>query len=118
MGIDISTDKYGVKVWRSDKTRYPSYYIKISTKFDDKWFSETQAIKFRHGVELENGSEIYIDSAFDKLDVWKDRNGEYQQRRVWQITEFHYKTHQKEPYQDVFDNLPDSFAAAEEECPF
>lgn len=132
MGIRISTDDYGVKVWRSDKYRYPQYAVGIQGKDDDgKYVTEYQRVKFRRGVELENGSEIRIHDAFPTLEVWQDRQtGETRHRAVWMILDFGYinaapkpaqpapQRSQPEPQQLTWDGIPDSFAAAEDDIPF
>ena len=131
MGIKITTDDYGVKVWRSDKFGFPQYAIAIGSKTDSgKKINEYQQVQFRHGVELENGDEIYIDEAFPTLRTWKDKKtGEERSKTVWMITEFSFRARHEnsrstnapapEPQSQVsLDDLPDSFSAAEDDIPF
>lgn len=131
MGIKITTDDYGIKVWRSDKYGFPQYSIIIGKTESGK--SEYKQVQFRHGVELENGDEIYIDNAFPTMRTWKDRqSGEERSREVWMITEFSYRARYEEREQakpktetqtqmqmtSQLDDLPDSFSAAEDDIPF
>ncbi len=128
MGIKITTDDYGVKVWRSDKFGFPQYAVTVGKTESGK--HEYQQVQFRRGVELENGDEIYIDSAFPTLRTWNDKQtGEERCKSVWMITEFSYRARkepetQKEapaPQQQSqlgFDDLPDSFSAAEDDITF
>lgn len=125
MGIKITTDDYGIKVWRSDRGRYPSYSI-IKGKKPDTHKNEYQEVQFKRGIELENGEEICIDNAFPTFRTWTDKNtGEERCKEVWMITEFRYK--RSEPQQQVSrgslvdmdtDDLPGTFQAAEDEIPF
>lgn len=130
MGIRITTDEYGVKVWRSDKYGYAQYSISIQKKKEDGgYLREYKQVKFRGGVEVENGADIIIRDAFPSIDSWKDKNtGELKIKDVWVIMDFVYKTAAPMPEkkaqeiekaaQDLFEDLPDSFQAAEDEVPF
>lgn len=122
MGIRITTDDYGVKVWRSDRHGFPQYAVAISIKTDSgERISEYKQVQFRRGVELENGEEICIDGGFPTLRTWKDRQtGEERSKEVWMITDFRYRKQAppKQSLQDTIEDLPDSFAAAEDDIPF
>lgn len=122
MGIKITTDDRPVNVWRSDRNGFPQYAITISKKGDDgKWIREYQQVAFRKGIELENNESIFIQDAFPKLNVWKDNAGEIHKRQVWQILDFTYASRKEEPAPQMdmgFDDLPDSFSAAEDSIPF
>lgn len=124
MGIKITTDDRPVNVWRSDRNSFPQYAITISKKGDDgKWIREYQQVTFRKGIELENNESIFIQDAFPKLNVWKDNDGQIHKRQVWQILDFTYASRKEEPAPDKqmamgFDDLPDSFSAAEDSIPF
>lgn len=143
MGIRITTDDYGVKIWRSDRFGFPQYAVRISKKLDNgEYINEYQAVRFRKGVELANGDEIYINDAFDTLEVWQDKQtGETKHKRVWQILDFSYRARQAQPapaqpqaypqqaapmpqqpvqmqISSQFSDLPDSFQAAEDDIPF
>lgn len=121
MGIKITTDDYGIRVWRSDKFGFPQYAVVTGKTESGK--SEYQQVQFRHGIELENGADIFIDNAFPTMRTWKDKNtGEEKAKSVWMITSFRYKTDAPAPKKplatDMLDDLPDSFAAADDEIPF
>lgn len=127
MGIKITTDDYGVKVWRSDKFGFPQYAISVGKTESGK--HEYQQVQFRRGVELENGDEIYIDNAFPTLRTWNDKQtGEERCKSVWMVTEFSYRARKEPepqaqmpapaPQQSTFDDLPDTFEAAEDDIPF
>ena len=131
MGIRIKTDDYGVRVWRNDKYGYTTYSISIQGKKDDGGYvNEYKQVKFRKGIELENGSEIIIHDAFPTLDTWKDKQtGEFRQKEVWIILDFSYLRKQQErPMQrerkpvsrgslEDFD-VDDHFEAVEDSIPF
>ena len=143
MGIKITTDSHGVKIWRSDKYRFPQYAIGIQKKMDDgTYVTEYKAVRFRKGVELNNGEEIRIYDAFPTLEVWADKQtGEKRQKEVWMILDFDYVTQQPpmqpqpetqraaanyapqqapapQPSQMGFDDLPPEFSATEDDIPF
>ena len=90
MGILITTDSKPVKVWRSDKFGFPTYTITISKKEGDHYIREYQDIKFRQGVEVENGAEIYIQKAFPTVASWVKDEKQYT-KKVWQILSFTYE---------------------------
>lgn len=128
MGIRIMSDDYGVKVFRSDRFGFPQYSISISVKGDDgKWISEYKTVRFRRGVELEDGDEIYIDNAFPTLDYWPDKTtGQLRHKEVWMITEFSYRSRHENVSQNVSQpqvmaqqDLPDGYAQVDDiELPF
>lgn len=132
MGIRITTDEYGVKVWRNDRYGYAQYSISIQKKKEDGgYITKYKQVKFRGGVEVENGADIIIRDAFPTIDSWKDKNtGELKTKEVWVIMDFVYKTSAPSPHteqkaqeiekaaQDLFSDMPDSFQAAEDEIPF
>lgn len=130
MGIRITTDEFGVRVWRSDRYGHPNYSISIQKKKDDgDYITEYKQIKFKGGVEVENGADIIIRDAFPTIDTWKDKNtGELKKKEVWVIMDFHYRTVAPErreenvrpapaPQMDLSD-MPDTFQAAEDDIPF
>lgn len=143
MGIRITTDDFGVKVWRSDKFGFPQYAVRISRRqASGDFVNEYQPVKFRKGVELANGDEIYINDGFSTLEVWQDKQtGETKHKQVWQIMDFSYRARQEQPqaypqqsapqqqpYQpqqpvqmqtsSQFTDLPDAFQATDDDVPF
>ena len=99
MGIKIQTDGKPVKVWRSDKLGFPTYYLTISKKEGDHYIKDYQDIMFRTGVELENGTEIYIHNAFPTLATWVNDNGQ-RKKKVWMILNFSLANEAVKPRQD------------------
>ena len=127
MGIRITTDDYGVRVWRSDNYGRPTYSISIQTKTEDgSYIRDYKQVKFKGGVELENNREIIIRDAFPTLDTWTDKQtGELKKKEVWVIMDFVYKNAApKQPVQreyrpiPEYDDLPDTFEAVEDSVPF
>jgi hypothetical protein len=138
MGIRITTDDFGVKVWRSDKFGFPQYAVRISKRqASGDFVNEYQPIKFRKGVELANGDEIYINDAFSTLEVWQDKQtGETRHKQVWQIMDFSYRARQEQPQthpqhatpmpqqpvqmqmSSQFTDLPDAFQAIDDDLPY
>lgn len=125
MGIRITTDDRGIKVWRSDRGQYPSYAVQISKKEGDAWINDYQKVHFKGGADIPNGTVIQIHDAFPALESWVKDNQQHK-RIVWIIMEWSdgigpYQAQSKNPVQEVqtsFDDLPDSFAAAEDNIPF
>ena len=119
MGIKITTDLRGVKVWRNDKYEYPTYAIQVSRKEGDTWINEYQKVRFRRGVEVPNGTLIQIRDGFPTLETWV-KDGMEHKRIVWMIMDFDYEgmTERPEPSFMEMPDMPDSFSAAEDEIPF
>ena len=125
MGIAISTDDYGVTVWRSDKFGFPQYAIGVQKKEQDRYITDYQAVRFKKGVELENKEKIKILHAFPVLDTW-EKNGQDFKRIVWMITDFTYMDRAERPVQGTQmqmasvqrDNVPEGFNAVEDDIPF
>jgi hypothetical protein len=122
MGIRIATDDRGIKVWRSDRGQYPSYAVQVSKKEGDAWINEYQKIHFKGGADIPNGTVIHIQDAFPALESWV-KDGQQYKRIVWIIMEWSdgvapYQAKSQAPAQGSFDDLPDSFQAAEDEIPF
>lgn len=85
--IVISTDDKGVKVWRNDKNGFPTYSLTISKKNDDGTYGHVyQNIRFKKGVEVDNGETIIIKNAFPTFSTGKDGKN-YQH---WMITDFEF----------------------------
>lgn len=136
MGIRITTDDYGIKVWRSDRYEYPQYAVAISSKTESgESVTEYRQLQFRRGIELANGEEIIIHDCFPTLRVWQDKQtGETRHKEVWVVLDFSYKTQHQAPdpqparqqnQQPVqmqitsqMTDLPDSFDAVEDDIPF
>lgn len=73
MGLIIKTDDKGLKIWRSDRGQYPSYSYSIGKKDTNGNYENCyQSVRFRKGVNLDNGTEIAIDNAFMSFDTGKD----------------------------------------------
>ena len=128
MGIRITTDEYGVRVWRSDRYGHTNYSVTIQKKKEDGgYITEYKQVKFRGGVEIENGSDIIIRDGFPTIESWNDKNtGELKTKEVWVILDFVYKSAAPRPQarepqpvpEDMFRDMPDTFQAAEDEIPF
>lgn len=86
MGIKVTTDEKGTRIWRDDKGQFPRYSYSFSKKNDDGTFSNCYMdCRFKKGIELENGTDIIIDSAFFSFNVGKDGK----KYPYLMITEFH-----------------------------
>ena len=122
MGIRITTDTRGIKVWRSDRGEYPSYAVQVSKKEGDSWVNEYQRVKFKGSPDIPNGTVIEIKDGFPALDTWV-KDGVEHKRIVWIIMDYWYDGMKEKPQQTYMempepDDLPDSFSAAEDEIPF
>ena len=119
MGIRVTTDNRGVKVWRNDRIGKPSYAIRVSKKEGDTWINEYQKVLFKGGADIPNGTVIHIKDAFPTVDSWV-KDGVQHSRSMWVIMDYTYDG-MKEPVTQSFMHLPDypdSFAAAEDDVPF
>ena len=73
MGLVITTDDKGLKIWRDDKGQFPRYSYSISRKNDsDQWVNCYKEVKFKNGVEMQNGSVIAIKKGFESFNIGKD----------------------------------------------
>lgn len=119
MGIKITTDGKPVKVFRSEKNGFVSYWISIGKKEGDGWVNKSQPVSFLKGVEVPNGAEITIHHAFPTLDTWVKDN-QQMARHVWKIMEFEGPRQKSavDNYDTSEAELPDSFSQAEDEIPF
>ena len=73
MGLVITTDDKGLKIWRDDKGQFPRYSYSISRKNDnDQWVNVYKDVKFKNGVDVENGTVISIKKAFESFNISKD----------------------------------------------
>ena len=121
MGVRISTDHRGVKVWRSDRGEYPSYAIQVSRKEGDAWINDYQRVRFKGGADIPNGTDIYIKDAFPTLEFWV-KDGQEHKRIVWMIMDYAFDGQTEKPKQTYIEmpepDMPDSFSAAEDEIPF
>ena len=80
----ISTEG-AVKVWRNDNGSFPNYSVSFSKKNDEgNYVNCYQSIRFKRGVELENGEEIEIKNAFPSFDIGKDGK----KYSYWMVTDF------------------------------
>lgn len=87
MGIVLTTDERGVKVWRDDKGQYPRYSISFSKKDESgKYQNAYIEVRFKKGIEIANGTDIQINNAFPTFNVGKDGK----KYTSWMITDFSY----------------------------
>ena len=119
MGVRISTDYRGVKVWRSDRGEKPSYAIQVSRKEGDTWINDYQKVRFKGGADIPNGTTVFIRDGFPTLDTWVNDGVEYH-RIVWMIMEYDYEGQKEKPQKSFVEipDYPDSFAAMDADLPF
>lgn len=73
MGLTLTTDERGVRVWRDDRYGFPKYSVSISKKLEDGQYDHAYIdVCFHKGVELENKTDIQIIEAFPTFNVGKD----------------------------------------------
>lgn len=72
MGLVVSTDEKGLKIWKDEKSQYPRYSYCISRKNGEQWENCYQSVKFKKDVNVPNGAVIQIKTAFFSFDVAKD----------------------------------------------
>ena len=119
MGIRIKTDQRGVKVWRSDRYAKPSYAVQVSKKEGESWIREYQEVRFRSGVDVPNGTLVYINDAFPTLKTWVS-DGQQHSRIIWMIMDFDYEGQKEKPQQSFMEmpEAPDSFSSIQDDIPF
>lgn len=114
MGIKITTDDKGVRVWRNDKYSKPLYSISINTKEGDSWVRDYQEVQFRNGVEVNNGEIIHITNAFPTVRSWVKNDRQFV-KTVWMILDFTRAG--AEPVQRVIQDA-EGFSSVEDPIPF
>lgn len=115
MGLVLTTDERGVKVWRDDKGQYPRYSISYSKKDEDgNWQNAYMEVRFHKGVELENGTEIMILDSFPSFNIGKDGK-KYQ---FWFIKDYERMDGQSKVNQTGFKGIDIPVDIEEEELPF
>lgn len=72
MGLVVSTDERGLKIWKDEKSQYPRYSYCISRKNGEQWENCYQSVRFKKDVSVPNGAEIQIKNAFFSFDTAKD----------------------------------------------
>lgn len=122
MSIRISTDYRGIKVWRSDKSEYPSYAVQVSKKEGDTWINEYQKVKFKGSPDIKNGTIVRIRDAFPTLETWV-KDGVEHHRQVWVVMDYDYDgmtEKLKQTYVEMPEapDVPDTFNAIQDEIPF
>lgn len=119
MGIRISTDHKGVKVWRSDRSEYPSYAVQVSKKEGDTWINAYQKVKFKGSPDIKNGTIVFIRDAFPTLETWV-KDGVEHSKIVWIIMDYDYEGQTEKPKKTYVEmpEAPDSFSAVQDEIPF
>ena len=120
MGIKITTDYKGIKVWRSDRGQYPSYAVQVSKKEGDTWINEYQKVKFKGSPDIPNGTLIHIKDGFAALETWVSDGVEHK-RIVWVIMDYEYEGMKEKPvntFMEMPDPPSDSFTSLDEDLPF
>lgn len=113
MGIKITTDDKGVKVYRSDKFERPHYAIQISKKEGEEWINHYQEIRFRKGEDVPDRAIIHIRNAFPTVSSWVKDNSQHV-KEVWQIMDYYIEG----SVPVMADEPADSFSVAEDQIPF
>lgn len=119
MGIKIMTDEKSVKVWRSDKYDKPRYSIAIGKKEGDFWINHFQPVRFKQGIEVQNGQEIFIQHAFPVVDSWV-KDDKQLTKETWVIMDFTYADGKMpEPVAQTEEQLDiGAFSSVDEDVPF
>jgi len=78
MGLKITTDDKGVKIYRNDKTTsngmsFATYSIMVSTKKGDEYINSFIDVMFPKGTELANKVTINIKDAWFMVSEYKDK---------------------------------------------
>ena len=106
MSMTVTTDDKGIRIWRDDKGSFPRYSTSISRKVDGDYKNMYLTVKFKKGVELQNGTDIKVNNAFFSFDEYKDKEGNEKKAMYLMITDF-------TPITDAgFIDVPDGVADA------
>ena len=119
MGIRITTDKKGVKVWRSDKYDKPRYAIQVGKKEGDTWVNKYQRVRFKDSPDIPNGTVVHITDGFEALDTWVKDGVEHTEIIIIAM-DYTYDGMKTRPVPTFINmsDLPDTFSAAQDEIPF
>lgn len=108
MGVKVSTDERGVKIWVDEKGSFPRYSYSIGKKNDKGEYDNFYMnVKFRKGLDApENGEEIIIKDAFQTFDVWNDKEGKKHTIPVVMVMDYESMSG-KNSHIDIPDGLDD-----------
>lgn len=78
MGLKITTDDKGVRIWRADKVSsngnpYTRYFTKVSSKDGDEWVSAFIDVLFPKGTDIADKTEIKINDSFYIVSKYQER---------------------------------------------
>lgn len=78
MGLKITTDDKGVRIWRADKVSsngnpYTRYFTKVSSKDGDEWVSAFIDVLFPKGTNIADKTDILIKDAFYLVSKYQER---------------------------------------------
>lgn len=78
MGLKITTDDKGVRIWRVDKVSsngnpYTRYFTKVSSKDGDEWVSAFIDVLFPKGTNIADKTDILIKDAFYLVSKYQDK---------------------------------------------
>ena len=117
MGLTLTSDERGVKVYRKDKTSkngnaYTTYSIMTSTKDGDEWINGFLDVVFKKGTEITNKTVIKIEEAFPLVSQYEGKT-----YIKWFIKEYKVLAAGEAPAApvDEFVNVPENI---QEELPF
>ena len=102
------------KVWRNDDKGFAQYTTSIGKKNQEGNYDNAYIeVKFKKGVNIENGTVINIAKGFLTFRQYEKDNKKF---TVWQIMVLDFDTEYMDS--DVPQTLEDKFTALNEEVPF
>lgn len=78
MGLKITTDDKGIKIYRKDKVSsngnpYTTYFTKVSSKSGDEWVSAFIDVLFPKGTDIADKTEIQIKDSYYLVSKYQDK---------------------------------------------
>ena len=78
MGLKITTDEKGIKIYRKDKVSsngnpYTTYFTKVSSKSGDEWVSAFIDVLFPKGTDVADKTEIQIKDSYYLVSKYQDK---------------------------------------------
>ena len=90
MGLKVTTDDKGVRIWRVDKVSsngnpYTRYFTKVSSKDGDEWVSAFIDVLFPKGTNIADKTDILIKDAFYLVSKYQDKTSMKLYIKEWEV---------------------------------
>lgn len=121
MGLKITTDDKGVRIWRVDKVSsngnpYTRYFTKVSSRDGDEWVSAFIDVLFPKGTNIADKTDILIKDAFYLVSKYQDKTSMKLYIKEWEVFGVAPESQIGKTDSDGFMNVPEGID--EDELPF